>query len=691
VDQLLSGVEISNFGQQSIMGRYPIHFHVSEDVDGSTVEKNVIRQSNQRCVVIHGTHNVTIVDNVVYDAFGHCFMLEDGGEWDNTFDHNLGCRVKRHPGKEKWTRSDVGEPAVFLMSNPANHWIGNVATGSSAHGYWIETLKRVIGVSHGLEINQGHNPREQVIYTFENNVAHSNGMHGLTTTGRQYQFRTSWSAGGGEPNMLSNFKSYKNAFDGMFLVADNVIVEGGFYADNDRCINSDLGSSRLVIRNLQCTAISNYYRELKGPGYCHGFFDESNPDPGFTGVSVRINEKGKEATMEGIKFTGFQGLENCWNGKGTALQIIDDPVLNKKEWDAIPNFNGGFQVEGPAFDIKCFMLDWSFIDSGRVQEFKNVYVNDVDGSLEGGAPGAYMVRPDRDADVSAFVDTDHCTDLPHGNSCAMYCEGPCLRTLVVKNHAHFEDSLMVISNTNGVVHTYTTRVLNSNGHNFEAALPAGQYTVTFEDVHGNPRWPGYAKLGIGRAPSCSNHFSLADVQLMMPDSIGAGMCSGSMTVNGDFTERSRRGWSDSWFGSRIMQDGDNYFLQTTNRKLMRSNLYTWVDFSCVKPGETYRITGKMRLASQQGDYMGCDMSQSYPDGCPLLDFRLLANSDQMSPVKGFHLGKIAVPSDGWGDFDFTLTLPDEALPAEAYQAIVMFRGAKKRNFAVDDFKMVHVA
>ena len=45
--------------------------------------KNVVWQSNQRCFVIHGTHNVTLSENVAYDTRGHCYMLEDGGEWDN--------------------------------------------------------------------------------------------------------------------------------------------------------------------------------------------------------------------------------------------------------------------------------------------------------------------------------------------------------------------------------------------------------------------------------------------------------------------------------------------------------------------------------------------------------------------------------------------------------------------------------
>ena len=87
-----------------------------------------------------------------------------------------------------------------------------------------------------------------------------------------------------------------------------------------------------------------------------------------------------------------------------------------------------------------------------------MYVNDLDGSLGGGAPGAFMVRPDdHEPDVSAFVDTTHCANLPWHDSVAMYCEGPCMRTISVRNSPAF-DSIMVVSNDQGAVHRYPTRV-----------------------------------------------------------------------------------------------------------------------------------------------------------------------------------------------------------------------------------------
>ena len=91
VKQKLEGVEFVNFGQQGNLGRYPIHFHLSGYVTGSVVSKNLIRESNQRCIVVHGTHYLAVEENVAYDTSGHCFMTEDGAETGNTFRNNLGA------------------------------------------------------------------------------------------------------------------------------------------------------------------------------------------------------------------------------------------------------------------------------------------------------------------------------------------------------------------------------------------------------------------------------------------------------------------------------------------------------------------------------------------------------------------------------------------------------------------------
>jgi hypothetical protein len=135
VAQLLEGVEFRNFGQQGVLGKYPIHFHLCGDVEGAIVSKNSIRQSKQRCVVVHGTHNLTMTENVAYDTAGHCFMTEDGGEVDNVFRDNLGASTNAVLRENVLGPEDSDDfPSTFWCSNPQNEWIGNVAAGSRNNG-----------------------------------------------------------------------------------------------------------------------------------------------------------------------------------------------------------------------------------------------------------------------------------------------------------------------------------------------------------------------------------------------------------------------------------------------------------------------------------------------------------------------------------------------------------------------------
>ena len=175
IAQVIEGIEIKNFGQQGLLGRYPIHFHFSDDVPGSIVSKNTIRQSNQRCVVVHGTNKLRIEENVAYDTKGHCYMTEDGIETGNEFIHNLGVQtsVPERLIPESTILNNGFEtdqiPATFWISNPDNIYIGNVAAGSHDSGFWFEPKLR--GVRQSLYA--GYDPRFVPMKVFKNNVVHS--------------------------------------------------------------------------------------------------------------------------------------------------------------------------------------------------------------------------------------------------------------------------------------------------------------------------------------------------------------------------------------------------------------------------------------------------------------------------------------------------------------------------------------
>ena len=180
VDQTLIGVDFKRFGQQGRLGRYPIHLHFCGDSAGTVVAKNTVRQSNQRCIVVHGTNNLEIRENVAFDTKGHCFMLEDGMEIGNSFIRNIGIQTsaptKVIPDYGFNGKETDSEPSTFWITNPANDWIGNVVAGSESSGFWFELLVRG---------ERGHlyshvDPKREGLGVFANNTVHS--CAGVRTT-----------------------------------------------------------------------------------------------------------------------------------------------------------------------------------------------------------------------------------------------------------------------------------------------------------------------------------------------------------------------------------------------------------------------------------------------------------------------------------------------------------------------------
>jgi hypothetical protein len=185
ITQKVNGVEFRKFGQQGILGRYPIHFHHCGDVTGSVVSKNSIRQSNQRCISVHGTDKLSIHENVAYDTKGHCYLTEDGTETGNDFIMNIG--IQTAPVDVLIPSSSVAmngvesddQPATFWITNPNNKWIGNVAAGSQNAGFWFDPLLR--GPNAGrtdlypndTRTKKGYHADRVPLNVFKNNVAHS--------------------------------------------------------------------------------------------------------------------------------------------------------------------------------------------------------------------------------------------------------------------------------------------------------------------------------------------------------------------------------------------------------------------------------------------------------------------------------------------------------------------------------------
>ena len=129
----IDGAELTQMGQKGHKGRYPLHWHLAKTVDPSKTyaRNNAIHDVFQRCITVHGTHGVTVENNVAYNTFGHCYFLEDGGEKNNTFHHNLGLVTKVAD-----TIPSDRMPATFWVTSPLNTLTENSAAGSEGMGIW---------------------------------------------------------------------------------------------------------------------------------------------------------------------------------------------------------------------------------------------------------------------------------------------------------------------------------------------------------------------------------------------------------------------------------------------------------------------------------------------------------------------------------------------------------------------------
>src|SRR5690606_11475602 len=199
----IAGVEFQRIGQHLTLARYPIHWHLVGDADGQYIRNSAIHDTWNRCVTVHGTHNLRIENNVTYNTVGHCFFLEDGIETVNEFVRNLAIQTKCHPARpcRPTNLAPNGESGVtnenrqayressffggdtllpsdntvasYWITNPDNAFIDNVAAGSDANGFWLSLPEHPIGAFLDSDIARDIWPRRTPLRAFRGNVAHS--------------------------------------------------------------------------------------------------------------------------------------------------------------------------------------------------------------------------------------------------------------------------------------------------------------------------------------------------------------------------------------------------------------------------------------------------------------------------------------------------------------------------------------
>lgn len=235
-------VRVEKCGQRGITGRYCMHMHLMKECPNCLVKGNAIEFSQQRGIVVHGTHLALVEQNTVHDVRGVGIYIEDGNELGNNINYNAvvcpnshngpkqGCTV---PGTDNGEGDTAINHAAFWSLSHGNNFLGNHA-GNNFNGIFY----------HPSFAPDGRGAAQNKVCTsntpvgrFEGNVLHANGRFGTYFVASSWPRRVTQSlatngwatdcgpfdANGddrGFPVAMINNVDYHNAFVGSYASAD---------------------------------------------------------------------------------------------------------------------------------------------------------------------------------------------------------------------------------------------------------------------------------------------------------------------------------------------------------------------------------------------------------------------------------------------------------------------------------------
>ncbi len=135
----IDGIELRNMGQKNRLGRYPFHWHLVGDAAGQYIKNSVVNGSLQRGIVIHGTKNARVENNIVYNSVGHNYAVEESSSIGNVLDGNLAISNQIVALTEATLKSqNDNQAANFWIRAAKNTFTNNVAAGSNSFGFWYD-------------------------------------------------------------------------------------------------------------------------------------------------------------------------------------------------------------------------------------------------------------------------------------------------------------------------------------------------------------------------------------------------------------------------------------------------------------------------------------------------------------------------------------------------------------------------
>ncbi|KAI2508062.1 DUF1800-containing protein [Fragilaria crotonensis] len=508
---------------------------------------------------------------------------------------------RRKPRPVSALETDHLLPSTFWCTNPQNSWIENVAAGSSDSGFWFELNDAVRGLTATMPHALGMVPRTMRLGDFRENVAHSNGKHGIRTYPHGYL-----------PSIEAAFKdnlSFRNMEDGFFLRnSNNIAVTGGVLADNAIQIDIDRAGA-IRVEGTAMIGLSDSFRRSIGskPGVV------SHSD-----ILVGIQLHGKSFFDEGgalVRSVSFSSFASSASKYVALIDVDDDDMSNSFDY---PASLSGIKIEG---DVTPFRFNFT---KALARGVNDVYAIDLTSGMKpngSNATGVSSVVANSNM-MKTFLTKKDCEIF--SASGYMYCFDTCIRTLIYSvNPSVSADYKLRVTNEAGlfvdVVGGFFEDPVELKNDSlqthrrFVASLPLGSCRAFFHAGDGVSVWPTHAEESLLNV-LCENSIDANDVQLEIPVA-SISECE-QLVRNGNIEDSSLlpNYWLQNEGGMQVIYSGGIGGTNAIADVIWNSetgSIGQFLDTRCLQRGRQYEVQAWVKL-TVGSSVVSCDSATNCP-------------------------------------------------------------------------------
>ena len=106
-------------------------------MEGTLIDRNSFRESNQRCISVEGSSNVTISHNTAYKNKGHCIYIGFESE-SNLIANNLVSDTIDLSYSDRLSGDSDYDACAFMNRYNPNHYVNNISVAAERHGFYFK-------------------------------------------------------------------------------------------------------------------------------------------------------------------------------------------------------------------------------------------------------------------------------------------------------------------------------------------------------------------------------------------------------------------------------------------------------------------------------------------------------------------------------------------------------------------------